>query len=89
MEACFGLYLLAGLNSLSEISLIGSDFYGHHLFKLIGAKGNQITKLELTNVDEINFNALLLIAQECRNLRSLALICCHFQVSLPVAEVQG
>ena len=79
-ETAHGLYLLAGLNSLGQISLIGCDFYGHHLFRLIEDRGNQITKLELTNVDEINLNALLLIGQECKNLKNLALVCCHFQV---------
>lgn len=76
------LSMLNSLNLLSELNLTACDFYGHHLFQVLQQRGKFLQKLELNDVDEMNWNSIELIGNQVPNLQFLSLRCCHFQ-SLP------
>ncbi|TRY67081.1 hypothetical protein TCAL_03741 [Tigriopus californicus] len=76
------LSMLNTLNLLSELNLSACDFYGHHLFQVLQQRGKFLQKLELNDVDEMNWNSIELIGNQVPNLKFLSLRCCHFQ-SLP------
>ena len=48
--------------------------------RLLEERGKGLTRIELSDVAEINLNALLLIGRSCRGLKHLSVKCCHFQV---------
>ena len=48
--------------------------------RLLEERGKGLTRIELSDVAEINLNALLLIGRSCKSLKHLSVKCCHFQV---------
>ena len=73
---------LCALECLNEIDLSGSDFFSHSIFQYLDVSGDQISNLVLHDIDEMNLNAVILIGDICPNLKSFALIQCHFQIEI-------
>ena len=73
---------LCTLEALNELELSGSDFFSHSIFQYLDVRGDQISSLVLHDIDEMNLNAVILIGDRCPNLRSLALIQCHYQIEI-------
>ncbi|CAB4058778.1 unnamed protein product [Lepeophtheirus salmonis] len=75
------LSALIGLDQLTDIRLIGANFYSHLFFQFIYIQGWQLLRMELTSVDELNINAIKTMGEHCLNLEVLSFTCCHFQLS--------
>ena len=73
---------LCTLEALHDINLSSSDFFSHSLFQYLEVRGDQITTLILRDIDEMNLNAVILIGDRCSNLKTFALIQCHFQMEI-------
>ena len=70
------------MESLNEIDFSGSEFFSHSIFQYLDVRGDQISNLVLHDIDEMNLNAVILIGDRCPNLKSFALIQCHFQIEI-------
>ena len=73
---------LCTLECLNEIEFSSSDFFSHSIFQYLDVRGDQISNLVLHDIDEMNLNAVILIGDRCPNLKSFALIQCHFQIEI-------
>ena len=71
---------LSDLENLSDIRLTSADFYGHQLFRLLEVRGDQFCTIHLDSLDEVNLNAIILLGDQCPNLKDLHLIRCYFQM---------
>ena len=56
--------------------------------RLLEERGKGLTRIELSDVAEINLNALLLIGRSCKSLKHLSVKCCHFQVIIDINSTE-
>ena len=70
---------LSSLTKLKNLTVNSADFYSHSLFSAVRT-GRQLTTLGLSNIDEMNLNAVIMIGQGCPNLETISLSCCHYTV---------
>ena len=69
---------LALLTDLHTINIVSADFYNHSVFRLVQTSPARVTRLELTDCDEMNLHSVEMIGQLCPSLLSLGLSSCHF-----------
>ena len=74
------LATLALLPHLANIKIVSADFYNHSVFRLLQTSPARLSRLELSDCDEMNLNSLVMIGQLCPSLASLNLSCCHFSL---------
>ena len=71
---------LALLPRLANINIVSADFYNHSVFRLLQTCPASLSRLELSDCDEMNLSSLVMIGQLCPSLASLSLSCCHFSL---------
>jgi len=69
---------LAKLDHLKELKLLACNFYSDRVDRLVREKGENLTLLHLEHVDELDMQALRLIAECCPNLEKLVFFSCDF-----------
>lgn len=69
---------LSRLQRLHELKLLACNFYSDRVDRLIVEKGPGLTLLHLEHIDELDMEALKLIAQSCPNLVKLVFFSCDF-----------
>ena len=50
------------------------------VYRLLEVRGDQLTKICLECMDELNLNAVILIGDQCPDLKELSLVHCYFQM---------
>jgi len=75
------LNALAHLLKMKHLTVSSADFYSHSLFSVLRT-GVNIHSLSLSNIDEMNLSAVMMIGSGCPNLASLTISCCHYTVEL-------
>lgn len=75
------LTVLISLDNLKDLKLLSCAFYGDYLKQLLEVRGNNITRLHLEHVEEMDFNVLVDISQCCPKLTSLVFYNCDFTTS--------
>ena len=75
---CPDLAIISKLPNLTQLCVMSADFYSHSLFTVVTGMGSRLTKVELSNVDELNLASLVMIGDHCMQITSLAICCCHY-----------
>lgn len=50
------------------------------MYRLLEVRGDQLTRICLESMDELNLNAVILIGDQCPELKELSLVHCYFQM---------
>ena len=76
-ENCVQDYLiLLPFAHLTELDLYGGGFYSEKISELLQVKGQQLTKLTLISIKEMNYKAFAQMSLYCQNLKNLTLYNC-------------
>lgn len=76
-EVC-DLTILSSLDLLEGLKLLSCAYYGDYVKQLLEVRGENITKLHLEHVEEMDLKALINISQNCPHLKSLVMYNCDF-----------
>ena len=61
------------------MDLWGGDFFADELYVAIEQIGPQLTKLNLVHIEELDYNAILILSKLCANLKFLGFANCGFR----------
>ena len=79
-EDCVQDYLvLLPFAHLSELELFGGKFFEDKIYELLQVKGQQLVKLTLISVKQMNFKAFATMTVHCHSLKNLTLNNCDIE----------